>query len=147
MRASMVMTGFAAALLAAGASAKSRAEFTADKAAPLSAQGRAELAAQAGPVEFGAVLIQDIPTQADPKRNPTPVVLVSNRGDATAVFKITLTLEDDQGNVLARGTRSAKLDEDTSNETVSVSLDGHLKPGDWQKVAAVHLVVKLETKV
>ncbi len=43
--------------------------------------------------------------------------------------------------------RSAKLDEDTSNEPFAVSLSGNLKPGDWQKVKVVHLVVRLSTKV
>jgi hypothetical protein len=147
MRTSMVISGIAAALLATGAAAKTKADFSADKAAPLSPEGRAVLDAEAGPVEFGEVLMQDVPTEADPQRDPKPVVLVSNRGDAVAHFTVTVTLEDDQGNVLAKGVRSAKLDEDTSNETFAVPISGRLKPSDWLKVTVVHLVVRLATKV
>jgi hypothetical protein len=147
MRTSTLISGIAAALLATGAAAKTKADFTVDKAAPLSTEGRAVLDAEAGPVAFGEVLIQDVPTEADPRRDPKPVVLVSNRGDAVAHFTLTVTLEDDQGNVLAKGVRSAKVDEDTSNEIFAVSLSGNLKPGDWQKVKVVHLVVRLSTKV
>ena len=147
MRATMVISGIAASLLAAGAAAKTPMSFSGENAAPLSPQGRANVAVQAGPVEFGEVLIQDMPTATDPWRDPKPVALVSNRGDAVARFTITISLEDDQGNVLAKGVRSAKLDEDTSNETFSVSLSGHLKAGEWEKVTTVRLAVSVNIKV
>jgi hypothetical protein len=155
MRASIVFSGIAAAMLAVGAAAGEETEYTVDEVAPLSTQGRATLEARAGPVTFGEVLLQGMPSEGDPGRDPSPVVVVSNQGSSTAKLTITVSLEDDEGNVYSMGTRAARLDEGASNETFAVFDSGHLKPfvphrqlspGDWPKVTVVHLVARVVTK-
>lgn len=147
MRTSTWICGLAAGLLATGASARERTTYEVDKAVPVTADGCVLLDAQAGPVTFVEVLLEDLPSEVDPRSAPGAVVVVSNGGDSEADLSITVTLEDGDGVVLDRATRSLDLDEDTTNETFSVLHRGEgskrLAEGEWPRVKVVRLVARV----
>lgn len=140
MRASTLIAGIAAALLVSGTAAAEDQEWKVEKTAPVSRDGIGILDAEAGPVVFGEVLLQGIPSELDPGRVPALVVVISNRLDEEAEAVITVTLEDDKGTVLAKGRRSVELDEEVSNEPFRMhDLGSQLKPQDWPKVTVVRI--------
>lgn len=139
MRTSTLISGIAAALLASSAAAEDQ-EWKVEKTGPVSRDGIGILDAEAGPVVFGEVLLQGIPSELDPGRVPALVVVISNRLDEEAEAVVTITLEDDKGTVLAKGRRSVELDEEVSNEPFRMhDLGSQLKPQDWPKVTVVRI--------
>lgn len=147
MRASTWICGLAAGLLATGAAARERTTYEVDKAVPVAADGCVLLDAQAGPVTFVEVLLEDLPSEVDPRSAPDAVVVVSNLGDDEADLSVTVTLEDADGVVLDSATRSFELDEYSTNETFSVFHRGvgsrHLAKGEWPRVKTVRLVARV----
>jgi hypothetical protein len=127
-------------------------ELTFDQVAPLSSDGRAAVDGDAGPVHFAEIVVNGVPSEDKIRKDthewdhakPRPIVTLSNPSSNDAKVRLDLTLEDDQGNVYMRCSRSAEVDGHTKKDTYSVCVSDVMKTMDWPKVTRVHLVARVE---
>lgn len=148
MRVSTVIRLAVACLLYAGGAraAEPVKELDVDKAFPVLNGEAAELNLEAGPIVFTKLLLRNPPSEEEIREatndnaHPKPVVYITNNGSSKARILITVSLEDGQGKVFLKCTKTAKVDAGEKDDSANLCWIENMKVADWPKVKLAHLV-------
>lgn len=149
MRMTKVILPILALLVTAGG-ARAAEELERDETFPLQ-DNQAEPKLELGKIVLSRIQVRDVPSAAEIAKandkyhcNVSPIVVLTNDGHHDANVDLKLTLEDDQGTVLLKCSRSIEIEEGDENKEYGVCTRGRIKTLDWPKVTKAHLVVHVD---